>query len=282
MTLADWLREAALRLAAVSDTPRLDAELLVAHALGIERQDMLLRLRNLAAPKAVEKLVARRLLHEPVAHITGTRDFWTLTLAVTPDTLIPRPDSETLIEAAVVHFAGMDGPRRVLDLGTGSGALLLAALDQWPAATGLGIDISPRALSVAHGNARWLGLAERSRFRQGDWGAAVDERFDLLLCNPPYISTRETLSPQVADHEPYGALFAGVDGLDCYRMLAPQTARLLTPGGVALFEIGHDQGESVPALFVEAGFQPLVLHDLGGRPRCVKLVGDPDMERMGG
>ncbi|HEX7873566.1 MAG TPA: peptide chain release factor N(5)-glutamine methyltransferase [Sphingobium sp.] len=277
-SLAPWLRDTAARLEAVSDTARLDAELIAAHALGIERQEMLLKLRDLHVPDAAERLVARRLRHEPVAHIVGTRDFWTLTLNVTADTLIPRPDSETLIEAAVAHFAGTAGPKRVIDLGTGSGALLLAALDQWPEATGIGIDISPRALSVAHGNAARLGMGDRTRFRQGDWGMAVEDRFDLLLCNPPYISTRERLSPEVADHEPYGALFAGTDGLDCYRLLAPQTARLLVPGGLALFEIGHDQGDSVPPLFADAGFAPVVLPDLGGRARCVKLIAGHDGE----
>lgn len=279
MSLADWLRDAAARLAAVSDTARLDAELLAAHALGIDRPQMLLVLRDLEAPDGLDALLTRRLAHEPVAHITGTRDFWTLTLAVGPDVLIPRPDSETLIEAAVAHFAGTVGPRRILDLGTGSGALLLAALDQWPEASGVGIDISARALSVAEGNARRLGLAPRARFRQGDWGTGLSERFDLLLCNPPYIPAAETLSQQVSRYEPHGALFAGADGLDCYRLLAPETGRLLADGGVALFEIGHDQGESVPALFAGAGFTPVVLADLGGRSRCVRVMTAGETER---
>jgi release factor glutamine methyltransferase len=270
--LADWLRETALRLATVSETARLDAELIAAFALGMERAEMLLRLRDMAVPDGVEALVVRRLTHAPVAHITGTRDFWTISLSVTPDVLIPRPDSETLIEGAVGHFAGTAGPKRVLDLGTGSGALLLAALDQWRDATGLGIDISPRALSVASGNARRLGMAERLRFRQGDWGAGLAERFDLILCNPPYIATGERLSPEVADHEPWGALFAGTDGLDCYRLLAPMTDGLLAPGGVALFEIGHQQAEAVCSLFAEAGFVPAVLPDLAGRDRCVRVM----------
>lgn len=282
MSLADWLRDATGRLAAISDTPRLDAELLAAHALGLPRTGMLLRLRDLSAPEGAEALLARRLRHEPMAHITGTRDFWTLTLNVTADTLIPRPDSETLIEAAVRHFAGTAGPGRVLDLGTGSGALLLAVLDQWPGATGVGIDISPRALSVAHRNAERLGIGVRARFRQGDWALGIDETFDLILCNPPYIPSRETLSKEVADYEPYGALFAGPDGLDCYRRLAPETRQLMAPGGVALFEIGHDQGESVPALFATAGFAPVVLSDLAGHTRCVKLVRPEDAERKGG
>lgn len=274
MMLSDWLRDTAARLGPVSDTARLDAELIAAFALGLSRTQMLLQLRDLAAPEGGEALVARRLRHEPVAHIVGTRDFWTISLTVTPDVLIPRPDSETLIEAAVAHFSGTAGPRRVLDLGTGSGALLLASLDQWPDATGIGIDISPRALSVAQGNARNLGMEGRVRFRQGDWAAGLAERFDLLLCNPPYIATGERLSPDVADHEPYGALFAGADGLDCYRSLAPTVQALLAPGGVALIEIGHDQGESAAIFFEEAGFAPVVLPDLGGRDRCIRLLAE--------
>lgn len=274
MPLSDWLREAATQLAPISDTARLDAELIGAFALGLSRTEMLLRQRDLTMPEAANALIARRLRQEPVAHIVGSRDFWTISLTVTPDVLIPRADSETLIEVAVAHFAGTAGPRRILDLGTGSGALLLAALDQWPEATGIGIDISPRALSVAAGNARALGMGERTRFRQGDWAGGLAERFDLLLCNPPYIATGVRLSPEVADHEPYGALFAGSDGLDCYRLLAPMIGALLSPGGTALFEIGYDQGVTVPALFAEAGFDPVVFPDLGGRDRCVKLSVD--------
>ncbi|CAN5136507.1 peptide chain release factor N(5)-glutamine methyltransferase [soil metagenome] len=272
MNLSDWLRDAAAQLAPVSETARLDAELIAAHALGLSRTDMLLRLRDLAVPEAADALVARRLRHEPVAHIIGTRDFWTITLAVSPDVLIPRPDSETLIEAAVAHFAGRAGPAQVLDLGTGSGALLLAALDQWPDASGIGVDSSPRALAVARGNAQRLGLERRSDFRLGDWTEGLDERFDLILCNPPYIPAGESLSPEVADHEPHGALFAGPDGLDCYRILAPQIARIMAPGSVALFEIGHDQGGSVPALFAAEGFQPAVLRDLSSLDRCAAIV----------
>lgn len=272
MILADWLRDATARLAPVSDTARLDAELIAAHALGQPRVDMLLRLRDLPVPDGADALIARRLRHEPVAHITGTRDFWTISLAVSPDVLIPRPDSETLIEAAVAHFAGRAGPSRILDLGTGSGALLLAALDHWPDATGVGIDSSPGAIEMARGNADRLGMTARADFVEGDWAEGLDERFDLILCNPPYIPAGEPLSPEVVDHEPHGALFAGPDGLDCYRRLAPDIARLIAPGGIALFEIGHDQGESVPELFTAEGFAPSVLRDLGGRDRCVAVM----------
>jgi release factor glutamine methyltransferase len=272
MLLAAWLRDAAAKLAPISDTPRLDAELIAAHAAGLERGEMLLRLGDLAVSAGADALLARRLAHEPVAHITGTRDFWTLSLKVTPDVLIPRPDSETLIEAALRHFAGQAGPRRILDFGTGSGALLLAALSEWPEATGLGIDISAGALAVARENAARCGLADRADFVAGDWAQGLDGRFDLILCNPPYIEADAVLAPEVADHEPHGALFAGADGLDCYRRLAPEMARLLETGGIALFEIGHDQGRAVSGLFAAEGFAPVLHHDLGGRDRGVSII----------
>jgi release factor glutamine methyltransferase len=266
---ADALREAALRLAGISETPRLDAELLMAHALGLSREDMLLRLRDLEEPAGFAGLVERRMRHEPVSHITGTRDFWTLSLTVTPDVLTPRPDSETLIEAAIAHFKGGEGPRRILDLGTGSGALLLAALDTWRSAKGIGIDASEAALKVARGNAMLCGLAGRAEFRLGNWLDGIDERFDLILANPPYIAEETSLPPDVADHEPHLALFAGKDGLDAYRTIAPELGGVLASCGFALFEIGFDQGESAAALFKQAGFDVRVRPDLAGHPRCL-------------
>lgn len=272
MTASDALREAAARLASVSDTPRLDAELLMAHAAGLERGELLLRLRDRDVPQGFAALVERRLTHEPVSQIVGTRDFWTLTLNVTRDVLTPRPDSETLIEAGQAHFAGTAGPKRILDLGTGSGALLLAALSEWPEATGLGVDISPAALQVARGNAARCGLQARAEFAQGNWFAGIEERFDLILANPPYIATDAALPRDVADYEPHGALFAGPDGLDAYRILAPQMAAYLAPGGMAAVEIGHDQGDGAVALFAAQGLGVTLLSDLAGRARCLKLV----------
>ena len=272
MTLSDWLRGAAARLAPVSDTPRLDAELLAAHALGLDRTAMLLRLRDLAAPADGEALIARRLAHEPVAHIIGTRDFWTLTLKVGPEVLIPRPDSETLIEAATAHFRDRPPPRFILDLGTGSGALLLAALDVWPEARGLGIDASPAALAIARDNAAACGMADRARFREGDWCAGLEgERFDLVLANPPYIKASAALDRQVL-REPAMALFSGADGLDACRALARQLPAVLAAGAPAIVEIGFDQAESAAALFRAAGFAVALRHDLGGRPRCLLLT----------
>lgn len=266
---ADALRDAAARLAAVSDTPRLDAELLMAHAAGVAREALLLRLRDLAVPEEFSALVERRLAHEPVSHITGRRAFWTLELSVTPDVLTPRPDTETLMEAAVAHFRDTAEPRRILDLGTGSGALLLAALDQWREATGLGIDISAAALDVARANAQRCGFADRAEFRQGDWFEGIEERFDLILANPPYIASGTALPPEVAEHEPHGALFAGADGLDAYRAIAPKLADRLAPGGLAAIEIGFDQQDDASGLFAGQGLTISVLTDLGGRPRCI-------------
>lgn len=267
MTLSDALRAATVQLAVSSDTARLDAELLMAHALGLSRGDMLLRQRDLALPDAFAPLLARRLDGEPIAHITGMRDFWTISLAVTPDTLIPRPDSETLIEAAVDHFAGR-APATILDLGTGSGALLLAALAQWPQARGLGIDASPPALAVAQGNAAQLGMDDRAVFRLGDWAQGVDGPFDLLLINPPYIVADLALSGDVL-REPASALFAGADGLADYRRIAPDLPRLIAPDGMAAIEIGYDQKESVSALLRDQGLAVAVRHDLAGLDRCL-------------
>lgn len=267
MSVAQALREAAARLEAISGTPRLDAELLLAHALGIGRNDLLMRQRDLAVPPGFAALIERRLTGEPIAYITGFRDFWTISLAVTPDVLIPRPDTETLIEAAIEHF-GASAPERILDLGTGSGALLLAALSQWPQARGVGVDISPAALAVARNNAERLGLADRADFRSGDWAEGIEGPFDLILINPPYIARDVALLGDVL-HEPDGALFAGAQGLDDYRRIAPMLPRLLGQGGMAAIEIGYDQRVSVSTLLMDQGLSVSVRTDLAGHDRCL-------------
>ena len=263
--------QAARELATVSDTPRLDAEILMAHALGYERDGLLLNPPAGAVPRRFGELLERRLGGEPIAYLTGRRGFWNIELEVGPGVLIPRPDSETLIAAAINHFAGTEGPKRILDLGTGPGTLLLAALDQWPRATGLGIDRSRIALEFARGNARRLGLAPRAHFRLGNWADGVTERFDLVLCNPPYVATGAVLGPGVLEHEPAEALFAGQEGLDDYRRLAPEIGRLLVPGGLAAVEIGAKQAQSAAAVLNAAGHDPQLAHDLGGRPRALLI-----------
>jgi release factor glutamine methyltransferase len=266
-TIGVALRDAAARLGTVSDTPRLDAELLMAHALGTSREAFLLGEMRADAPCTFAGLIARRLAHEPVAHITGRRAFWTIELDVGSDVLVPRPDSETLIEQAVAHFAGTDGPRTILDLGTGSGALLLAALAEWPRAKGVGLDASPAALAVAARNAVALGLADRASFMAGEWEAAGGPA-DLVLANPPYVESGAALAPELA-REPAMALYAGVDGLDAYRRIVPLLPRLIAPGGIACVEIGWTQGDAVRTLVAAAGLMVHTAHDLGGRERCL-------------
>ena len=259
------LTAAAQALATISDTPRLDAELMMAHALGITREALLLG-ADRAVPAGFEPLLARRLRHEPVAYIIGTRGFWTIDLQVGPGALIPRPDSETLIEAAQRHFAAR-APATVLDLGTGPGTLLLAALDEWSLARGLGIDRSAAALAWARRNAPLAG--GRAHFAQGDWATAVEACFDLVLANPPYVGDAEPLPTEVAAHEPASALTAGAEGLDAYRVLVPQLARLRAPGGLIAVEIGWQQAAAVSALFRENGLEPRTASDLGKRPRAI-------------
>jgi release factor glutamine methyltransferase len=263
MTVRDALAAAARRIG--GETPRLDAELLMAHALGTERQDVLLARLDDPAPADFDDLVARRAAHEPIAYLTGRRAFWTIELEIGPGALIPRPDSETLIEAAIEHF-GVAGPGRILDLGTGPGTLLLAALDQWPAATGLGVDTSEAALAYARRNA-----ISRAEFRRGDWGAGLAERFDLILANPPYVEAAAALPPDIAGFEPAAALYAGADGLDAYRALAPQLPRLLAADGIACVEIGAGQEKAVAALFRAQGFTIASRKDLRGIIRCLRL-----------
>jgi release factor glutamine methyltransferase len=243
----------------------------MAHALGSEREALLLSTQAGLSPATFDALVARRAAGEPIAYILGRRAFWTIELEVGPGVLIPRPDTETLMEAAVAHF-GASGPATILDLGTGSGALLLASLDQWPSARGVGVDRSHDALAMAGSNAERLGLGGRAIFRRGNWGEGIGERFDLILCNPPYVAEGAALPCDVAEWEPHQALFAGPDGLDEYRRLAPQLANLLADCGIACIEIGAGQEAAVRAIFAAEGLTLSTRSDLGGHARCL-IVG---------
>jgi release factor glutamine methyltransferase len=266
------LAEAARQLEPSSDTARLDSELLMAEAFHIDRDRLILAPPDRAVPQRFWDMVERRKAGEPVAYITGRRAFWNIELHVGPGVLVPRPDSEVLISSAIEHFEGADGPHRILDLGTGPGTLLLAALDTWPTATGLGIDVSRQALSYAAANARRLGFEQRVKLELGNWAEGIDERFDLILCNPPYVADAEELGAGVREYEPDEALFAGEEGLDAYRVLAPQLPRLLADGGLAAVEIGASQAEPVTQLLVRGGLGARVAPDLGGRPRALLLT----------
>ena len=270
--IARALNDAARQLSGTSDTARLDAELLMAEALYIDRDRLILDPPDREPPERFWSMVKRREEGEPVAYITGRRAFWNIELHVGPGVLIPRPDSEVLISSAIEHFEGSAGPRRILDLGTGPGTLLLAALDLWPQATGVGVASSRRSLSYASANARRLGFDARAKLKLGDWAAGIEERFDLILCNPPYVAEAEELGAGVAEHEPEEALFAGPEGLDSIRRIAPQIPQLLAAGGLAAVEIGSGQAADAAALLEQDGLAARVVQDLGGRDRAVLLT----------
>ena len=266
------LADAARQLEVNSDTARLDSELLMAEALHIDRDKLILSPPNREVPERFWQMVERRKAGEPVAYITGRRAFWNIELHVGPGVLVPRPDSEVLISSAIEHFDGSEGPKRILDLGTGPGTLLLAALDVWPEATGIGIDLSRQALSYASANARRLEFEGRVKWVQANWAEGLIEQFDLILCNPPYVAEGADLGPGVREYEPDEALFAGTEGLDAYRVLAPQLPHLLREDGLAAVEIGHNQAVAVTGLLARDGLKAMVAQDLGGLDRAILLT----------
>lgn len=273
MTVREALRRGAARLAASGvDNPRLDARLLLARAIGLDQAALLAGPDRAFDPACYEALLARRVAREPLAYILGTQEFWSLPFLVSPATLIPRPDSETVVETALdAHPA----PGRVLDLGTGTGCLLLAVLHERPDAWGVGVDRAPDAARLATANAATLGLSDRAAFVAGDWGAALGGRFDIVLSNPPYVAASEliTLQPEVAKWEPRRALDGGGDGLDAYRALAAMLPGLLAPGGSAVLEVGAGQAGAVVAL-AEAARLRLAAEraDLSGTVRALQLI----------
>ncbi len=281
LTLVAATRRAALKeavtlmKAAGLDTPVLDARLIVQHALGIDWHTLYTKDdQPLSEPERarLESELTRRAGHEPVSRIVGRRHFWTLDLAVSPDTLDPRADTETLVEAVVHAIPDRNTPLRILDLGTGTGAILLALLAEYPAATGLGIDLSDATLEIARANADSHGLAERASFAQGNWTEGLSGPFDLIVSNPPYIETADlpALPPEVREHDPILALDGGADGLDAYRAILPAIADLLDRDGSAVLEIGFGQADDVCRVARDCGLTEVARRaDLGGVERAL-------------
>ena len=283
LTLVKAWKSAQARLAAAGiDQPSIDARLMLEAAAGVSRMDILTdpyRVLTAEQEAAFDALLARRERREPVSQILGRKGFWKIMVGVTRDVLTPRADTETVVEIALSAFPDAAQPISVLDLGVGSGAILLAILAERPAAKGLGVDISDEALAVARENAANLDLNTRCALLRGDWTAGLaDANFDLVVANPPYIPSAdiETLDPEVRDHEPRLALDGGPDGLDAYRLLAPEILRVLKPGGVFAVEIGWDQARAVETLFREAGaLNVQTVKDLGDRDRVVTGIKNP-------
>ena len=279
--LTAWKAAQARLKEARIDSPAIDARLLLEASVGVSRMDILTDpYRALTADEAAayDAVIERRLRREPVSRIIGKKGFWKILLNVTPDVLSPRPDTEALLDVILPAFP--EGrPFQMIDLGTGSGAILLAVLAERAAATGVGTDISFEALAVARDNAAGLGLDNRATFLRTEWAAGFgDHSFDVVASNPPYIPTGDIpgLDPEVRDHDPHLALDGGADGLEAYRQLAPEIVRILKPGGVFAVEIGWDQGPAVKALFEAAGLTDVkVVKDLGDRDRVVTNGPDP-------
>lgn len=275
-TLLESARE---RLAAAGvEDPRRDARLLLAAAIGCEATALVIEPERLVDGISAERFarfIERREAREPVSRILGRREFWSLCFRVVPATLDPRPDSETLIEASLAAIPNRAAALRLLDLGTGTGCLLLALLAELPNATGLGVDIEPAAVTAARENATSLGLAARASFHVADWTAGIDGSFDIIVANPPYVpeSDIEGLAPEVARWEPRRALAGGADGLDAYRALAPRILDRLAPDGVAVLEFGAGQDRDVATILAASGLEIRTLrHDLSGVLRCAVVV----------
>jgi release factor glutamine methyltransferase len=278
--LRGLLGNAALRLSVAGiESPRLDARLLLAHAVQV-RSDALIGSIDIT-PEALtrfESFLARRILHEPVAYIIGKREFWSLEFEVGPGVLIPRPETETLIEQVIEAFPDRSMAFCFVDLGVGSACLLAACLSEYPNARGIGIDSSERALSWAGRNIGKLGFSDRSRVELGPWDAISAPLADVILSNPPYIRSEDIplLAQDVRLFEPLSALDGGEDGLDAYRALAPLIERVLKPEGLVFLEIGHGQDEEVPAILEAQGLQTVaVIPDLAGIRRCVTARRNP-------
>ena len=261
--------------AAGLDTPRLDARILVGHAANLAPSLLFARSDHVLTPEEtalVQALGARRAAHEPVSRILGRREFWGLAFELNAGTLDPRPDTETIVSASLALKDRLPPAARILDLGTGTGCILIAVLSEWDAASGLGIDQDARAVAAAQKNALRLGVAPRAAFRTGNWCDGLRERFDLIVSNPPYIGERErdALAPEVVGFDPPAALFAGADGLAAYRALIPGARACLAPGGRLVLEIGVTQAEAVDSILAESGMRiESRVPDLSGRIRAL-------------
>ena len=275
----DALRHAVLELQrAHIETASMDARILLQYVLDVTREQLLLNIENeLTTAQAVtfNALIERRAQRQPVSQLTGKREFWGMCFRVTEHTLDPRPDSETLIEAILARVSEREAPLQVLDLGTGTGCLLLTVLSEYPNAIGTGVDMCKNALAVAKGNARNLGMEQRTTFVPSCWGEAVEGSYDIVISNPPYIpsSVIPGLAPEVAHWEPKLALDGGADGMDCYRAIVPQLKRLLAPTGLAVFEIGIGQARELEALVQSHGLQVVgSKDDMASITRCVLVT----------
>ncbi len=260
------------------EIPGLEARLIAARIFGCDIATLIGNPERTVDPRRVaqfEEALQRRLRQEPLAYIVGEREFWSLPLRVTRDTLIPRPDTETLVQAALAWCATRGGAPLILDLGTGSGCLLLALLVELPAARGVGVDISRPALAVARANAERLGVGSRAAFVCADWASPLAGRFDLVVCNPPYIADSEwdALAADVRDFEPALALRGGSDGMQAYRRILSELPRLLAPNGSAFVELGGVSAAEVAGLAAAYDMHPHeITNDLAGRARCQQLL----------
>jgi release factor glutamine methyltransferase len=279
LTIGEALADAVEQLEEAGvDSAHLDARLLLARVLGVSRAYLTMHADAYLSDAELmgfESLLERRIAREPMAQILGEREFWSLSFRVTSDTLDPRPDSESIIEAVLRYVPNKQSRLLMADFGVGSGCLLLSLLSEYPQAHGLGVDMSEGALDVAEKNAHSLGLSTRATFHKTSWGEGVIGRYDVIVSNPPYIreADMETLEPEVTEYEPHSALVGGKDGLDAYRALLPDVKRLLAPRGVAVLEFGQGQAADVTALAEANGLRLIeTCKDLAGIERCVVLA----------
>jgi release factor glutamine methyltransferase len=272
--IAEAIRDAAARLSGIAENPRREARLLLAHALGLTQNDLIRDPSRRVDVTLFNDVLDRRVAREPLALIVGHQEFWSMRFEVSAATLIPRADSETLIEAALAAFADRPPPHKLLDLGTGTGCLLLALLKEFPSAFGIGLDLGPDAAALAKRNAAHNGLTDRSAFVAGDWTSPLSGRFDLIISNPPYIPAPaiDTQMPEVARYEPRRALDGGRDGYEAYRKILPNLGRHLEPDGKAVLELGIGQANYVTDLARESGLDALIRRDLTQVPRAITLT----------